>query len=91
MKSVLTFWLAKGAAGFRVDAINHMFEVADLRDEPLNEDDTDPLSYGYTHKDYTRDLVREIYLIYFLQILTNINYYLYRMKLMILSMIGENF
>lgn len=55
MQDVLTFWLRKGAAGFRVDAINHMFEVEDLRDEPIN-DDRDELSYGYTHKHYTKDL-----------------------------------
>lgn len=55
MQDVLSFWLRKGAAGFRVDAINHMFEVADLRDEFIN-DDRDPLAYGYTHKDFTKDL-----------------------------------
>ncbi|XP_058449990.1 maltase 1-like [Malaya genurostris] len=52
---ILRFWMAKGASGFRVDAVNHMFEVEDLRDEPINNPD-DPNSYGYTHHIYTKDL-----------------------------------
>jgi len=55
MKNVLRFWLDKGASGFRVDAVNHLFEVEDLRDEPI-DNPSDPLSYGYTRKDYTKDL-----------------------------------
>lgn len=57
MKDVLRFWLQKGASGFRVDAINHMFEVADFADEPLSGYTDDPNSYGYTHHWYTKDLV----------------------------------
>lgn len=64
MKNVLRFWLGKGAAGFRVDAINHLFEVEDFRNEPLNPWDTDPLSYGYTDKDYTKDLDETYDMIY---------------------------
>lgn len=37
-----------------------MFEVEDLRDEPENNMDPDPLSYGHLHHDYTKDLVREL-------------------------------
>lgn len=55
MKKVLRFWLDKGASGFRVDAVNHLFEVEDLRDEPI-DNPGDDLSYGYTHKHYTKDL-----------------------------------
>ncbi|KFB43815.1 AGAP006019-PA-like protein [Anopheles sinensis] len=54
--SILTFWMERGASGFRVDAINHMFEDALFRDEPIN-DPTDPLSYGYTHHIYTNNLL----------------------------------
>lgn len=63
MKKVLKFWLELGAAGFRVDAINHLFEVEDFRDEPLNDDDTNPNSYGYTHKHYTKDLVMRFFVL----------------------------
>lgn len=57
MKDVLRFWLGKGAYGFRVDAVNHLFEVADFRDEPI-DNPSDPLAYGYTKKEFTKDLVR---------------------------------
>lgn len=59
MKNVLKFWLDKGASGFRVDAVNHLFEETHLLDEPI-DNPNDPLSYGYTHKVYTKDLVRKI-------------------------------
>lgn len=52
---ILRYWMRKGASGFRIDAINHMFEVEDLRNEPIN-DPSDPKSYGYTHHIYTKDL-----------------------------------
>lgn len=52
---ILLFWMQKGASGFRIDAINHMFEVEDFRDEPINNPE-DPNSYGYTHHIYTKDL-----------------------------------
>ncbi|XP_055540587.1 maltase 1-like [Wyeomyia smithii] len=52
---ILLYWMSKGASGFRIDAINHMFEVADFRNEPLTGN-TDPDSYGYTHHIYTKDL-----------------------------------
>lgn len=58
MKKVLRFWLDKGAGGFRVDAVNHLFEVEDFRDEPLSGWTEDPKSYDYVRHDYTKDLVR---------------------------------
>lgn len=57
MISVMQFWLAKGVAGFRIDAVNHIFEVEDLRDEPVSPDDSDPKSYGHLYHYYTKDLV----------------------------------
>lgn len=55
MESVLAFWLDRGAAGFRLDAINHMFEDAELRDEPVNSW-AQPDTYDYTDHIYTKDL-----------------------------------
>lgn len=62
MNNVLNFWLEKGADGFRVDAINHMFEDELLRDEPVNEWETDNTRYAYTQKIYTKDLVMDRFL-----------------------------
>jgi alpha-glucosidase len=36
MLDTLRFWLDRGVDGFRVDAIHHLFEDAQLRDNPLN-------------------------------------------------------
>lgn len=57
INDVMAFWLDKGVDGFRVDAINHLFEVEDLADEPLTGTDPDPKSYGYLHHYNTKDLV----------------------------------
>ncbi|GAB0089227.1 hypothetical protein DMENIID0001_037400 [Sergentomyia squamirostris] len=56
MKDVLRFWLDRGAAGFRLDAINHMFEDPDLRDEPLSGWG-EPGNYEYLEHHYTKDLL----------------------------------
>ncbi|XP_058058425.1 maltase 2-like [Anopheles bellator] len=64
MKEVLRFWLRKGVAGFRIDAVNHLFEVEDFRDEPETGTDRDPLSYGYTHHIYTKDLLEDYDMVY---------------------------
>lgn len=76
MKNVIRYWLDMGVAGFRVDAIAHLFEVdKDLHggkypDEPLtrwtdNADDYDYLDHIYTKdRDETYDMVyqwREIF------------------------------
>lgn len=56
MDDVLLYWLNKGVAGFRIDAVNHLFENETLPDEPLSGKSTDPLSYDYTRHIYTKDL-----------------------------------
>jgi alpha-glucosidase len=54
MKKVLTFWMNRGVEGFRIDAINHMYEDPRFLDEPLSnipgvpEDDYDYLNHIYT-------------------------------------------
>ncbi|RLU25537.1 hypothetical protein DMN91_001693 [Ooceraea biroi] len=54
MKNVLSFWMNRGVEGFRIDAINHMYEDARFLDEPrgnvpgLPDDDYDTLDHIYT-------------------------------------------
>ena len=36
MKDVIKFWLARGVDGFRVDAMNHVIEDSEFRDDPEN-------------------------------------------------------
>jgi alpha-glucosidase len=38
MLEVLRFWFERGVDGFRVDAIHHLFEDEQLRDNPINKD-----------------------------------------------------
>ncbi|XP_030383381.1 maltase 2-like isoform X2 [Scaptodrosophila lebanonensis] len=56
MDEVLTYWLDKGVAGFRIDAVNHLFENVNLDNEPVSGKTEDPLSYSYTEHIYTKDL-----------------------------------
>lgn len=55
MGNVLKFWLAHGVDGFRFDAINHMFEDEELRDEPLSGCDCEG-SYDNLNHIYTKDV-----------------------------------
>lgn len=64
MLNVLRFWLKKGVAGFRIDAVNHMFEDAKFRDEPLTNKTNDPKSHEYTHHIYTKDLPEMYEMVY---------------------------
>ncbi|XP_033353097.1 alpha-glucosidase-like [Bombus vosnesenskii] len=54
IKNVFTFWMDRGVDGFRIDAINLMFEDANFRDEPsanrtdIPSDDYDSLLHIYT-------------------------------------------
>ena len=38
MLDVLRFWFERGVDGFRVDAIHHLIENVEPRDNPLNPD-----------------------------------------------------
>ncbi|KPJ07576.1 Maltase 2 [Papilio machaon] len=71
IKNVIRFWLNKGVAGFRVDAVNCLFEVdKDLYggkypDEPLSgRRDVDPGSYDYLAHIYTKDQNETYYMVY---------------------------
>ncbi|KAK2587028.1 hypothetical protein KPH14_010988 [Odynerus spinipes] len=56
MEDVIRFWLKKGVDGFRVDAVPHLFERDDLRDEPRSSN-KNATSRDYTYLDhiYTKD------------------------------------
>lgn len=58
MLKVQRFWYDKGVYGFRVDALNHLYEDPQFRDEPLSGITDDPQSYDFTDHIYTIDLVR---------------------------------
>lgn len=64
MTDIFKFWLKKGAGGFRIDAINHMFEDKEFRDEPLSGETDDPLSHQYTQHIYTKDLPEVYEMVY---------------------------
>lgn len=64
LRDVLEFWLDQGVDGFRVDAINHMFEAIGDPDEPKNSWANDPLDYGYTDHIHTKDLIETYHVVY---------------------------
>lgn len=60
----MRFWMDRGVAGFRIDAVPSLFEVdkgQDGRypDEPLSGG-TDPDDWGYLRHIYTQDLPETI-------------------------------
>ncbi|XP_063708467.1 maltase A1-like [Culicoides brevitarsis] len=60
MKDILRFWLDKGVAGFRCDAVYHLFEVApdsegNFPDEPPSGKCDDPESFCYLNHIYVTD------------------------------------
>ncbi|XP_055594039.1 maltase 1-like [Uranotaenia lowii] len=63
MDDMIKFWLDKGIDGFRVDAINHVFEDQEFRDQPLIDDRLGP-SYANMDHRYTRDLEENYGIVY---------------------------
>ena len=57
MKDVLTFWMEKGADGFRIDAVNLLFEDSAFRNESLSGETDDQRDHAYLTHIYTADLV----------------------------------
>ncbi|XP_030556539.1 maltase 1 [Drosophila novamexicana] len=55
MDEVLLYWLQKGVAGFRIDAVIYIYEDEQLRDEPLSGSTSDPNSVDYLEHIYTRN------------------------------------
>jgi alpha-glucosidase len=67
LKTTLRFWLDRGADGFRVDAVPHLYEDERFLDEPLSNDpNADPDQYGYLdhvytwNRDETYDVIAEM-------------------------------
>jgi alpha-glucosidase len=57
MKDVLTFWMDRGADGFRVDDINFLFEDPAMRNEPESGLIVDENDYSFLSHIYTVDSV----------------------------------
>lgn len=57
MIDTLKYWLERGADGFRIDAINHMFEVEGLPDEVYINENGDHNSYDNLIHNHTMNLV----------------------------------
>ena len=56
MGNVLKFWMKRGVSGFRIDAINHMFEDKRFLDEPsANKTDIPETDYDSLVHIYTKD------------------------------------
>lgn len=57
MNDVFTYWLEKGVDGFRIDAINHAYEVESFADEAYIDPTGDKNSYDNLHHNHTMNLV----------------------------------
>ncbi|EDW74210.1 maltase A6 [Drosophila willistoni] len=69
MKRVLTYWLDRGVAGFRIDAVPWCFEVLPdaqgrYPDEPLSGYTDDPEDSSYLKHIYTLDLPETVDMVY---------------------------
>jgi alpha-glucosidase len=69
MKNVLRFWLDKGVAGFRIDAVPNLFEVdkdasGNYPDEPKSNNTGDPDDPAYLTHIYTQDQPETIDMVY---------------------------
>ncbi|XP_054739248.1 maltase A3-like [Anastrepha obliqua] len=79
MQDVLRYWVRKGVAGFRVDAVPHIYEVAadaegNWPDEPSNPSVADPADYGYLQHIYTTNQPETLDVVYeFRQVLKELD------------------
>ncbi|EDW00816.1 maltase A3 [Drosophila grimshawi] len=69
MKRVLTYWMDRGVAGFRIDAVPWCFEVLPdsegrYPDEPLSGYTDDPDDSSYLKHIYTQDLPETVDMVY---------------------------
>ncbi|XP_065225005.1 alpha-glucosidase-like isoform X2 [Planococcus citri] len=57
IKKIFKFWLDKGVAGFRLDAVKHLLEDAEFRDEPVSSPDIKvPIQYQDLRHIYTQNV-----------------------------------
>ena len=56
MYDVARFWMERGVAGFRLDAISRLFEDPQLRDEPVLEPGTNAYGGPILNEEYTDNL-----------------------------------
>jgi alpha-glucosidase len=56
MYDVMRFWMRKGVAGFRLDAVPHMFEDPQLRDEPVTKAGKNAYGDLFVNRQYTSNL-----------------------------------
>uniref|UniRef100_A0AAG5DWI5 alpha-glucosidase n=1 Tax=Anopheles atroparvus TaxID=41427 RepID=A0AAG5DWI5_ANOAO len=69
MKDVMRFWMARGVAGYRIDAVPTLFEIApdvegQYPDEPLSGNTNDPDDPGYLIHIYTQDRNETLDMVY---------------------------
>lgn len=64
MKNVMRFWLELGIDGFRIDAVQWLFEHEEFLDEPLSNNSQDPLMPDYLDHVYTQNLPETVDMVY---------------------------
>lgn len=69
MKEVLRFWLKRKVSGFRIDAVENLFEVApdkdgNYPDEPISGDCDDPQNWCYLKHIHVMDLPETVEMVY---------------------------
>lgn len=63
MKNILSYWIDLGLDGIRIDALKHVYESTEMKDEPVS-DPGKPVDYFNLDHIYTSDLDEVYDLIY---------------------------